>query len=493
MNQTKIIANSSIVLLIAGSVYADEKPPSTAAAAAKAPPPPAVAKSAGLLNDWLRSESDFFNPWDLGGQFRVRYEVKDGGGVSPATDFRAKGVDNENDYFLMRAKAHLGFNSTWFGAYAEGRDAHAISDEREPSPDTDSFDLYQAYVTLGNAKEFPLTAKIGRQDLVYGDERLVGNGDWGNLGRSFDAAKLRFENSSFWVDAFVSRIVLPDHHNFNVVNDYDFLSGLYASTKSLVPKTETQLYLLARNTSTKSAEPVIGSILPTPSARDIYTLGTRWKSLPGQLGGWDYGLELAGQLGSIKRGGPTTDRLDQQAWAASVGLGYTWTNVCFQPRLGFEYNVASGDSDATDDKSETFEQLFPTNHKHYGYMDFVGWKNVHNPRFMASIKPHKKVQVTLDYHLFWLYDTQDSFYAEAGARRGGTGATGGAGYGINPKFDSFLGSEINLDVTYSPTPYAIVRGGYGHFFTGNYVDNSLKGVGGSTGADWLYLQLTLNF
>ena len=48
-------------------------------------------------------------------------------------------------------------------------------------------------------------------------------------------------------------------------------------------------------------------------------------------------------------------------------------------------------------------------------------------------------------------------------------------------------------MTYSPTPYAIVRGGYGHFFTGSYVDSSLKGVGGSTDADWLYVQLTLNF
>src|SRR5262245_19559586 len=40
-----------------------------------APPPPA-APSAGLINDFLRKQSDGFKAWDIGGQFRARYDMR---------------------------------------------------------------------------------------------------------------------------------------------------------------------------------------------------------------------------------------------------------------------------------------------------------------------------------------------------------------------------------------------------------------------------------
>src|SRR5207253_9766926 len=144
-------------------------------------------------------------------------------------------------YLLLREKVHLGYSPcSWFSIYAEGRDSSSIADERHPSPDTDQHDLYQAFILLGDPQAFPLTAKIGRQELIYGDERLVGNADWANVSRSFDAAKLRFENGYLWVDGFVGRLVVPVNHHFNEPNDYDWFSGLYASTSRLIPKQETQ-------------------------------------------------------------------------------------------------------------------------------------------------------------------------------------------------------------------------------------------------------------
>jgi len=484
MKNTPLLITSSLVLSMASLVYGEDKPGSATAAA---PAPPAK-PSAGLVNDWLRKESHFFNPWDFGGQGRIRYEAKENGGVAPTTDFRKTGVDNDNAYLLIRATVHLGYNTPWISAYAEGRESSSTGDDRDPNPESNLFDLHQGYLVLGNAAKFPLTLKAGRQEMTYGDERLIGNADWGNIGRSFDAARLRYEDKNFWVDAFSGRVVLPNDGQFDQVNDYDWFSGIYASTRTLVPRQETQLYFLSRNVNPKSAnEQLTTSLVRPASGRDIYTLGARVRSLPGQWHGWDYGAEIAGQLGSIKAGGPTSRRLDQEAWAASASGGYTWTEVSLTPRLGLEYNFASGDNDPTDDTSGTFDQLFPTNHKHYGTMDFVAWKNIHNPRFMAQIKPHKKLTVALDYHLYWLADTHDFFYAEGGASRNG------GGYGINPGFSSFVGSEIDLDATYTPFPYAGLRAGYGHFFTGGYVDRSLQGVGGSRDSDWVYIQATLNF
>jgi hypothetical protein len=473
------------------------------AAAQNAPPPaPAPAASAGAVNDWLRKSDDLWKDWDLGGQVRVRLEAHDFYGVAGragALDFRDHGGIAHNNFMMLREKVHVGYSIPWFGFYVEGRDSSTSGDERDPNPEADSADLHQAYLTIGNKQIVSL--KVGRQELSYGDERLIGAFDWNNLGRVFDGAKLRYEDKNLWVDAFVSRVVLVDEHSFNMANEYETFSGLYASTK-LVPKQETQLYFLARNTETESP---FAHVKDTPQAggaspRDIYTPGLRVKSLPGQLDGWDYSTELMYQFGRYQN--PAASVAAQraarsqshEAFAAYVGAGYTFEKVTARPRLGVEYNYGSGDSNPKDNKHGTFDNLFPTNHKFYGMMDFISLQNIHNVRLMSSVQPHKKLTISLEGHLFWLADTQDSFYTVAGGRRGGTAATPGTGYGINKGYDSFVGSEIDLVATYKICPSAAVQVGYGHFFTGDYIDQSLSSKAfGSHDADFLYLQTTFTF
>src|SRR5438128_18957 len=206
-----------------------------------APPAPVqAAPPAGLLNAWLREESPAFSAWDFGGQFRARAEIKENGGLSggsfPNRDFRKSGAANDDSFLLLREKLHVGYTPwSWFSLFAEGRDSSSTWDIRHPSPEGDFIDLHQAFVRLGDPAQFPLTAQVGRQELLYGDERLVGNADWANIPRSFDAAKLRFENPSVWVDGFVGRVVLPVNHQFNLPNDYDWFSGIYASTSTWIP------------------------------------------------------------------------------------------------------------------------------------------------------------------------------------------------------------------------------------------------------------------
>ena len=437
----------------------------------------------------MREQSPAFTDWDIGGQGRVRFESKSGFAV-PGTG--ANSVDfsrttPDDNYWLFREKVHVGWKPiTWVSLYGEARDSHSFEDDRRPEPEEDSLDLHQAWITVGDPKQFPLSAKVGRQELTYGDERLVGAFDWNNIGRVFDAAKLRYENSQLSVDAFTGRVVLANDGEFNVANDYDWLSGLYASSRTIVPKHETQLYFLARNTSPESPTATTGSPQRGgPTARDIYTAGLRFQSLPGQFGGWDYDAELAGQLGDFFSAAADR-RIDHRAFAAHAAGGYTWRDTAFTPRAGLEYNFASGDSDPADSTHETFENLFPTNHKFYGFMDFFSWQNVHNVRLTSSAKPVKGLTVTADYHLFWLADTSDYFYSVSGLPR-----TTGA-YGIRPDNNSFAGSELDLVATYKLSTFGLLQGGYGHFFRGDYVRQSLAATG-SKDADWVFVQAVLNF
>ena len=461
---------------------------SLAAVAHAADPASAPKPSAGLLNDYLREQNEAFSAWDLGGQARVRFEAKDGyavpGAGATAVDFSRSTPDN--NYWLFREKVHVGWNSSWIRIYAEGRDSESFKDKRTPEPEEDVFDLHQAWIGLGNSKEFPITAKVGRQEFIYGDERLIGASDWTNLGRVFDAAKLRWEGSMGWVDAFVGRPVLANDGEFNVSNDYDYFSGVYASTKTLIPKQETQVFVLSRNTGEFSPTATTG--IPQaggPTARDIVTIGLRVKSLPGEFGAWDYGAELAGQFGgyddlALKR------TLDQQAFASHLSGGYTFKETTGTPRLGLEYNYSSGDSNPTDRVHGTFDNLFPTNHKFYGFMDFFSWQNLHDVRLSSSIKPIKGLTLSADYHAFWLADTGDYFYGVTGAPRKS------GGYGINTANDAFVGSEIDLIAAYTVKNFGVLQAGYGHFFRGGYVDQSLP-VGQSKDANWVYLSAQFTF
>jgi hypothetical protein len=286
------------------------------------------------------------------------------------------------------------------------------------------------------------------------------------------------------VDALAGRVVMADNHTFNQPNDHDWLSGVYASTKTLVPFQESQCYLLAHNVGVESVPAANPGWLSRPSTpQDTYTVGLRFKSLPDKLKGWDYGLEAAAQFGSVRY---KNARLDQQAFAVMANGGYTWKQAWGAPRLGIGYDYFSGD-DLADGDYGTFEPIFPTNHRPLGLMDLVGGKNIHDPRFSFSLKPVKPLDVSLEWHSYWLADTADFFYNDGGSARNANG------YGANPQFNSYVGSELSLDVAYKFKSWAVVRAGYGHFFVGRYVKDSLATRGGAQDADWFYTQCTLSF
>jgi hypothetical protein len=502
----KAMYNTTVRVLVAFGAI------SYAGAQYMAPTPPAP--FAGFINEPLREHNAAMTNWDFGGSLRLRYEVKEGfaiPGEAGSVDFRDHGADVSNDYLLSRIRFHAGYSDNWWSVFVEGRSSMAASDERfayanappvpgtvarqGSGPEADAIDLNQAYVAVGNPS-FPLSLKVGRQELAYGEERLVGTNPWNNIGRVFDAAKVRWQNPWFSADFFTGRIVIPEDGRFDVNNDYDWFSGVYG-TITKVPKHVLEVYFFARNASPQAiaAEPSPQET-PLPSARDIYTFGVRFRSRPGELGPWDYSIESAGQLGDFRdqRLGANSARLDQEAWMVVAQGGYTFVNSWATPRLGLEYSHASGDSNPQDGKHETFDNLFPSNHKYYGYMNFNSLQNIHDVRGIFQLKPHPRVNVSLEGHALWLADTHDNFYTVSGTPRGGLGTTPGTGYGINPSYSSFVGTELDLIAGWAVTRYAQLEAGYGHFFTGEYIQQSLSSPAfGSKDADWFYLQLSVNF
>lgn len=345
----------------------------------------------------------------------------------------------------------------------------------------DNFDLRQAYVQLG-PKSFNLT--LGRQTLAFGDERLVGLSDWNNFGNTWDAVRLQVIQSKFSVDLFAASIVNIYRDSFNFSDLFNgsemhrdqIFSGIYATT-SAIDFQIMDFYLL-----------VLDQEVPNPTApaitspatftglsgkqTEFVTLGTRIKGDPKKLHGWEYEGEFAFQTGEVAD-------LDLTAFAAHVGLGYNFT-CPWKPRLFFEYNFATGDSNATDSDIETFQNLFPSNHKFYGFMDLFSWQNIHNPEISLRAKPTKETTIELNGHAFWLADTNDAWYRANGVTKVRP---------ITPGARNYVGSEIDLVFTYQPVKFLTLLAGYSHFFAGAYV----RDTGPDDDADFGYVQALIAF
>lgn len=467
-------------------------------------PPQSPSPFQGFINQYLSSLDGYTNHWNIGGADRERYVAYQGYGIAGkpgSVDFRDRGASVDNQYLLSRIRLHVGYADDWWSAYVEGQSSWAAGDHRAAyanapaiagttkklgyGPESDTIDLHQGYFTLGDQKEFPLTLKVGRQELAYGEERLVGAFDWNNMGRAFDAAKLRWQDTWGSVDAFAAMPVVPRDGQFDMPNSDDFLSGVYA-TFTKIPKTILEGYFLARNSSRSAISFVSDPQFPQPTARDVYTIGGRLKSKPGELYNFDYTIEGAYQFGDFAPTA-TAARLTQDAFMFIVQGGYTFADLWAKPRIGAEFDYSSGDDNPLDGTHGTFDNLFPTNHKFFGSMDLFSLQNIQDLGVNLTLKPTQRMSVALMGNAFWLADTHDYLYSVTGAPR----TTGG--YGANSSYNPFVGTELSAIAGYAITKFAQLEAGYGHFFSGDYIAQSQAMNGGSRDADWVYVQTTLKF
>ena len=435
---------------------------------------------------------------------RFRWEIRDN---NYDFDSRVNALTDDN-WFEQRARLGLLLSPTpWLRIYGQVQDSREINSDRPDIPNNlgaegdDSIDLRQAWVEIGNPKEFPLTLKVGRQILSYGDERLVGSFDWNNIGRTFDAAKLRWEEKDWWVEAFASSVVVPERGSYNQSDLFNgnethreqVFSGLYGEYNGLsFQSTDLYVFHLHENDSAHYQQNTLGDT-------NFFTIGTRWKSKPGAFAksddvmskdkdgkavsepgpkppvGLDYTGEFAFQPGEVRG-------MDLTAFAVHADVGYT-LNFAWLPRFAVGYSFATGDDDPGDKDIQTFQNLFPTNHKFYGQMDVFSWQNIHDLEFDFKIAPLRNLTVRADYHAFWLETTEDSWYRANGTTtvRPLNAASRAAG--------NYVGSEIDFLVTWQVCKNLQLEGGYSHFFAGDY----LKATGPSDDADFGYLQAKVTF
>jgi len=370
----------------------------------------------------------------------------------------------------------------------------------------DALDLRIAAVTWGDHKKSPVVFTLGRQILAFGEERLVGSSEWNNFARTFDAGKLIWSvvPGNTTATVFLGSVVnvqgttSDSGWKFNHSSTNDLFGGVYV-TQKLEAADLLEGYVLWRDK--KDNNPIYSApTAPIPAAsrsaaaydigQDIVTLGTRYL-MPPKEGAFDSEVEAALQVGHVNRQttaaagsyAGSSPTLDQQAWALHALVGYTPAGAPGKLRFDVEYNLASGDTDRNDGKNGSFMNLFPSNHKFYGFMDVFAWKNLREAVATTRFVPLPKTSMRLDYHWFSLYSSQDAWY------RANAVATVRPLNAAAQSAPSRAGEEFDLTFAWAPRPWITLDAGWVRFLAGPY----LRATGASSDANFVYAQTTIKF
>jgi hypothetical protein len=358
----------------------------------------------------------------------------------------------------------------YFKVFAEGQDSRGWGGDPEYPHGAyyDRFDLRQSYVTVGDDAKGLWDLKLGRQELVYGHERILGVNRWVNIPRTFDAVRLSFHKNRNRVDIFSSSVVAVNGTRFDEHQSGFNLHGIYASLGSVAGiKNHTfEPHVLWRTRPSAADE------RGNQGDSDVWTSGLRLFST--RPDGVNYEMELDFQAGHFV----------QDAHRAFMGMWqvtYAMNTVKLRPRLLGEFTYATGDGRLGDGRTQTFDQLFVRAHRIWGIADHIGGRNSRIVQTGVTLRPERRTQLVVDHLLIWLANPNDGLYRQNGVQiippiPGGAKST-------------YVGSEMDVQLVYRQAANIQYGAGYTHLWHGSFIRDA--GRAGSPHMAYLFAEFQI--
>ncbi len=447
--------------------------------------------------------SEFAKKVKLGGQIRTRAEYANGFYQTPSSNATlpgattslatggvgARGESTDDNYVMNQTRLwadadvneHLRVfiqlqDSRTFGA--EGTTVGFANAGVENS----ILDIHQGYFDIKKLFDLPLTVRVGRQEIVWGDHRVIGNFVWSNYGRVFDGGRFLWDTDTIHAEVIATTVDEDGYFgNDGSGNSDESMYAAQLAFKKLVPGALLELMYIQKNDQDDTSNSATANgfaVAGDGSGVVIHDIGARIDGKIPNLDAIDYTLEAHGQFGDY--GGQS-----QRAWAFAGRTGYTCKEVAWKPRFGVEYDFASGDDDQTDNEHGTFDNLYPTNHwqGNYGFIDLLSWQNIHDFRSNIKVSPTSKMTVQVDYHYYLLDEEADGWYLANGSL-----ATARPAGGFTSNDDN-LAQEVDLTVSYDLYKNVKILAGYSWFGAEDWIEDNV----GDINTSWGYLQTTVTF
>jgi len=427
---------------------------------ARAGAPSAVA-GGGLF---VESEASASSKVTVSGELRSRWEMV----RNNMTDFRDNESPDHEEWVDNRLRLGLRFE---LAAGTEVFVQPQVSYVWGADGEEDDLLVYQAYVKFTpQIFGYDTVLTIGRQELVYGSEMLLGNNSK-YAGLSHDAVRLDFKPvDNLSTSLFVSKVAegtatvadesnavvttgayVNDTHLFGLWNTYEFSEDALLDVYILYLHSDVEFAnaaaLSAAATTAQAVAALAGANEFNTDAK-VWTFGARFKINKFEFLGqkWDYSAELAVQGGQVNWGGQPMrndgvleNDLDiRDSYAFETEFGWS-PAIPWSPRLALGMAWASGDDDMGDGNMNHFFSLFQDVQGRLGKADLFTLENIRCWYIDLTFKPmdSEKLSAGITFLHFDAFEELDAYGP------GDSYLLGDTNNDIGDEYDVFMGYKLN--------------------------------------------------
>ena len=254
------------------------------------------------------------------------------------------------------------------------------------------FDLHQGYGQID--APHGLMLRVGRQEVNWHGQRLIGAVGWTHQARSFDAVRLVLDREDASAELLYALILdrpAGDGDSASALEDRHLI-GFRAGPRMGKTLILDGLGIVHVDRGRSEAFATVG----------VYGSGA--------AGIFSWELEGYGQLG-------TRAAVDLVAAGLFGGRARVTAPVAAGLTLGGGFDLVSGDDDPTDGVFTTFDTLYATNHTFYGHMDrylnlplHAGGAGLVDGMLLFAVAPVRLVKISVDVHVFASPWASESFH-----------------------------------------------------------------------------------
>lgn len=393
------------------------------------------------------------------GQIRERTELRSGQGTLQ------KDGDKAGLFTSQRARLNIGFTGYRFKIYTSlqdvrvwGQDASSIN--RTTTEANNGILFHEAWGEIMLADTTStiqnISLKVGRQEISYDDQKVLGGLDWLQQGRRHDAIVFKFANKGWIADVGAAFNQNKELNTGTVYNGVPTAYGAGTNGIGTMYKSFQYAYLgkkfsfgdvsflffkddFNKYTSVTSGTPAVTTKVYGEGVWSRNTTGFYFNTNPTRK------INLTGSV--YHQGGKDKDGRSMSANLASVTSTLQVGRKLFVGP-GIDYLSGTDGTKAVTATSESnlFDPLYGTPHKFWGSMDYFyaangfGKQGLLNYFFKVKYNAKDNLTFLLDVHAFEAANTLSN--------------------GAGGKLDSYLGTELDLLVKYNLTKMINIEAGY---------------------------------
>jgi Alginate export len=384
----------------------------------------------------------------FGGELREQYQYFDNlnfGDVPPTTKEISTGqlwhrvMLHSNVEIGTKVRIFVQLNSTF---------RFFNSNPVTPEIDENQLSLHQAFIDYKFGKHFLLRA--GRQEMGYGNNRILTFREGPNTRLAFDAVVLKYTNQKRKIDLLAITPVVSKQFVFDDQSFKETVIGIYGTEYFVPKKLLVDYYVLNFKSDTRRYNFVTGK-------ENRQSFGLRFFS---QNPVFNYELESTYQTGKF-------NNANIRAYAFSADVNYV-VNKKLHFIIGLGGNYISGDKDKNDNKLNTYNLIFSK--PSYGLAAPIGSSNIENINPYIKINPLNNLSLYAGVYFMKRQNNQDGTYSPGMAQV----RPNSANLFVSTKHQ--IGTQYAIETSYNVNQHISFAIDAAFFKAGEYVKETGKGL-----------------